>query len=230
MSRRAQTTIRSMATLVLGLVVVACGSVTSHIDDEPTSSRQEPELSQFAALPTGVRFEVVSVREMSPEESSRRTPGDVIGLDVLVRIRLSTDDIGVRMWNPHNHGWIYPISRCVAVEDGKPIPRPSLGNFGGGSRDSWILPPHSAFEWDGYDSISCDAATRAFTVFLISGPEDQIVEVVSEPYEALLAPKDHWKCNVSLEIWDPKTEMPNPAVPADRDPRERGSRPLNANR
>jgi len=206
MSHRSHTTIPSLAAAMLGLLLVSCGSVNGQIDEEKTRGDQGPKLSQFAALPRGVTFEVVSVREMNSEESLERTPGDVIGLDVAVRLRLSTDEIGIRIWNPFDYDGVLPICRMVVVEDGIPVPLPSLGNFGGESRTSWILPPHSALEWESFDSIACDAAVRAFTVFLVSGSDDEVIEVVSEPYEALLAPEDHWKCNFKLDIRDPEAE------------------------
>src|SRR2546430_14962737 len=45
--------------------------------------------------PAGMRLEVVSVRPMSTEESVRRSPSDVFGLDLVVRLRLSTAETGV---------------------------------------------------------------------------------------------------------------------------------------
>ena len=63
----------------------------------------------------GVKFEVFSVRVMSNEESKKRSPPDVIGLDAVVRCRVSSSDREVWLLAAKGPAILTPLGHAVRV-------------------------------------------------------------------------------------------------------------------
>lgn len=162
-----------------------------------------PALAQSVALapPKGLAFDVVSTRRMSREEVASRTPPDVIGLDVVIRLRLSTTDRGVWLLVPKEPATLQPRVLAVKVEatgvtwrfgsrDGRSqSSSPGIDRITESTPMAWVaLPAHSAIEWEECDSSSTVAERRAFTTFIKDGRSGAPREILSGTYEVPVRP------------------------------------------
>lgn len=143
-------------------------------------------------LPTGVTFEVVSVRVLSDREAADRSP-DFVGPNVAVRLRLSASEHGLSFYGWRNSAvpagykverteqgisWLYGQGGTE-----RRITSPGLQAVLFGSRGEWItLPAHSAIEWEELDSTIFSGESHAFTAFIRQGNKDNPNEVFSEAF------------------------------------------------
>lgn len=149
--------------------------------------------------PEGVKFEVISVRFMGEDESRRRSPGDVFGLDVVVRLRLSCASKGVYVLTPKNPMHLLPEGHAVKIAENGIVWRYGARNGGESTRSpgserfcgtipcEWVrLPSYSALEWEVLDVSASAAEVRAFTVFVRSSEQGASREVLSTSFNAPL--------------------------------------------
>lgn len=149
--------------------------------------------------PDGVKFEVVSVRFMDQQESARRSPGDVFGLDVVVRLRLSCTSKGVYVLTPRNPVHLVPEGHAVKLTEmgvvwrfgtqsgGESMQSPGSERLCGSIPCEWVrLPSYSALEWEQLDSSSPATEARAFTVFIKLSEKDAPREILSTSFDAPL--------------------------------------------
>lgn len=142
------------------------------------------------APPSGVKFEIVSVRVLSNQEAAERSP-DFVGPNIAVRLRLSAAEHGISFYGWKNSAipagykvqrtdqgtlWLYGKSGTQ-----KRTSSPGLQAVLFGSTGEWVtLPAHSAVEWEELDSTSFAGEKHAFTVFLKQPETNQPLEVTSE--------------------------------------------------
>jgi hypothetical protein len=147
----------------------------------------------------GVRLEVVSVRPLSEEEALKRSPGDVSGLDVVVRLRLSCSTNGVYILTTSNPLHLMPEGHAVKITKRGLVWRYGTltggeAAFSPGSRRvcgdlpcEWVrLPAHSALEWEKLDVSAASDEVRAFTVFIKGSSQGGEREIVSTSFNAPL--------------------------------------------
>lgn len=146
-----------------------------------------------------LRLEVASVRKMPAAEIKKRAPPDLLGLDVAVRLRLSTGGSGVWFLVSDNPLVVEPRGHAVSFEGGRILWRfggtqgekadesPGISRLATVRPTSWILlPSHASLEWEVLDSSSKNPESRGFTIFAKRNATDPPEEIVSEPFEALL--------------------------------------------
>jgi len=127
-------------------------------------------------VPSEVKFEVLSVVQLSDKEAADRSP-DFVGPNVAVRLRLSTSEHGISFY-----GWpnaVVPSGYKVEFDgdqklwlfgEGGTSKRPTSPGIDAvlfGSKGAWInLPAHSAVEWVELDSSLFAGKTHAYTAFV----------------------------------------------------------------
>jgi hypothetical protein len=144
-------------------------------------------------------LEVISVRELSAEDSRRRSPPDVLGYDATVRLRLSTEDRGVWFLVSDAPLVVEPRGYTVCMDgekvtwrfggpQGEPAPKsPGIERLSAARPTRWVvLPSHSSIEWEVLDSSSQTPERRGFTVFVKEKEGDSPMEIVSTPFDALI--------------------------------------------
>lgn len=144
--------------------------------------------------PNGFKFEVISVRVMSDQESAKVAGPDFVGADVLVRFRLSASSQDISFYGfeynkkpiGHQTKWsrdgkmrVYPIG----TKEGKAA-SPGIGDLRSfGSPTAWFhLDAGKSVEFevlDGTSSAREKHGTSAFVRFL---PDETPVEIFSESY------------------------------------------------
>jgi hypothetical protein len=142
--------------------------------------------------PSGVKFEVVSVRVLSDKEAADRSP-DFVGPNIAVRLRLSSTTRGISFYGWKNSAipagykvqrtdqgtvWLYGKGGTE-----KRTPSPGIKAVLFGSTGEWItLPAYSAIEWEELDSTSFAREKHAFTAFLKLRDRDEPLEMVSDAF------------------------------------------------
>jgi hypothetical protein len=152
-----------------------------------------------ASPPPGVKLQVVSVRTMSPEESAKRSPADVIGLDAVVRLRLSTSERGIWFLAATDPVIVRPRGYTVRVTPAGVVWRfssvsgqegkvsPGIERIASAVPCGWVvLPPFTAVEWDELDSTSQAPEKRAQTVFIKEAKAGVAIEIRSDAFDAPL--------------------------------------------
>jgi len=147
-----------------------------------------------AALPPGAKFEVVSVRVLSEQETIDRSP-DFIGADVAVRLRLSCSALGF-----YFYAWgddVTPVGYSVKMTDQGLIWRnrmpshtdsqtsPGIGKLNAFLPGVWrLMSGHvrPTIEWEQLDSTAFSGEKHAFTAFIRKSEHDKPIEIVSDPY------------------------------------------------
>ncbi len=156
-------------------------------------------LSATAGSYSSPKPEVVSLRKLSEEESRRRSPPDSLGHDVVVRLRLSTEGLGVWILVSDAPLVVEPRGHAVRIDGEKVIWRfggpqgelasksPGIERLSAVRPTRWIvLPSHSSIEWEVLDSSSQTPERRGFTVFMKEKEGDPPKEIVSEPFDAIV--------------------------------------------
>jgi hypothetical protein len=144
--------------------------------------------------PNGIKFEVISVKVMSNEESTKIAGPDFIGADVLVRLRLSASrgdisfyalkynkkPIGHRTeWSSAGEMWVHPIGAKKAKEVS-----PGIGGLGRvGLPTAWFpLDAGTTVECEVLDGTSNTGEKHGTSAFVRFLPDETPVEIFSEPY------------------------------------------------
>ncbi len=152
-------------------------------------------LSQALEPPRGIRFEVVSVNELTGDESHRRSPPDVIGWDHSVRLRLTTSDTPVLVLVPSEPTVLAPLGYSVLIE-GDRLKWRSFSAAGGIAEVSpgiecllrdgptqWIvLAPFSALEWEKVTAVDGAVQNQAYTIFIKQRVQGDPVEISSTAF------------------------------------------------
>lgn len=154
---------------------------------------QEPQMTSR----DGVKLEVLSVRRMTEEETLKRSPGDVIGLDLIVRLRLSCSTNGVYILTTSKPVHLMPEGHAVKVTNtglvwrygtltgGESAVSPGSRRICGEVPCEWVrLSAHSALEWEKLDVSAETDEVRAFTVFIRNSPQSEEREIVSTSFNA----------------------------------------------
>ncbi len=144
--------------------------------------------------PNGVKFEVISVKVMSDEESSKIAGPDYLGANVLVRLRLSAlsgdlsyyafqfnkNPIGHRtMWSSDGKMLVYPTGEAKAKEVSPGMS--DLITFG--MQTAWLhLDAGKKFEFEILDGTGDAGAKHGTSAFVKLLPDETPVEVFSESY------------------------------------------------
>jgi hypothetical protein len=152
-------------------------------------------LAYQGVLPPGARFEIVSVKVLSPREAADRSPDSPGPNDVAVRLRLSCANSGFYFYSWRDG--VTPVGYRVKFEDGKlqwlnKMPghsdqhsSPGIDKLNAFVPGVWRLMSghdHPAIEWDELDSTSLKGEKHAFTVFVKIDEKDKPVEVFSDFY------------------------------------------------
>jgi hypothetical protein len=137
--------------------------------------------------PKGIKFEVVSVRVISDKEALARLP-DVIGPNVVVRLRLSTSERGREFFSYKDSA--IPSAYRVQITDrgifwfydGKKASSPGIGGLiTSKDMSQWSgMHDHSAIEWEELDLTKYSGEKHAYTIFLKKG--DKPLEVISDSF------------------------------------------------
>lgn len=128
------------------------------------------------------RFVIVSIRQMSHDEATRRNGDCIECSDLAVRIRLETGQYGIRFygWPDDSNPVAFTVdrtgSRTVWMhgmnEKNWPTSSPGIKELLFGGEGRWILlQPHSAVEWEILDSTHYAGSVHAFTIFVRDGPK-----------------------------------------------------------
>lgn len=142
--------------------------------------------------PTGVKFEVVSVRVLSEKEAADRSL-DFIGPNVAVRLRLSCSDRGFYFYTWQDS--VTPLGYTVRITEGGTVwlfgksgqesVSPGINKTTFGFPGAWrLLSAHDrpAIEWEVLDSTRSSGEKHAFTIFIKLNEKDQPHEIVSQPF------------------------------------------------
>lgn len=142
--------------------------------------------------PSGVKFEVVSVKVLSDKEAAERSP-DFVGPNLAIRLRLSATAHGLSFYGWKNSAVPagYKVQRTdqgmvwLSGKGGteKKTSSPGLKAVLFGSTGEWItLPAHSSIEWEELDSTSFTGEKHAFTTFIKQRDSGEPEEVVSDAF------------------------------------------------
>jgi len=172
--RRGYATISRISCFIIMALLLSAGFVAA--------AQQSP--------PAGCRFEVVSVKALSNDEALERTPPDVIGPNVAVRLRLSCDDAGLYVLTSKD--LLAPLGYAVKSTDRGVIwlsdkhgqqSSPGLQKLTSIIPSAWFgVPKHSAIEWELLDSTTLGGEKHAFTVFIKQGEKGEPKEIISDPF------------------------------------------------
>lgn len=151
----------------------------------------------LSAPPPGISLEIVSVRPLTAQECTSRSPSDVIGLDMSVRLRLSVSERGIWYLASRDPVAVSPRGYTVRVSDygavwrfapptgGDALVSPGAVALMATVPSAWIvLPPFSAVEWEVLDSSALTQERRAITVFIKQQTTGEPIEVLSRPFDA----------------------------------------------
>lgn len=143
------------------------------------------------SMPQSLKFSVVSVRPMKEGEASRRTPHTVLNTDIVVRLRLSNegskgiyfltysdtfDPLGFRV-KQTDKGIVWRTGREQKAEKSPGVKATYVGE------PKWLLlSPHTAIEWENFDSTLFQNEKHAFTIFTKVEETDEPLEVFSDFY------------------------------------------------
>jgi hypothetical protein len=138
-----------------------------------------------------VKFEVLSVVQLSDKEAADRSP-DFVGPNVAVRLRLSTAEHGVSFYGwpngavPSGYKIEFDGSKKVWLfGEGGTTKRPTSPGIDAvlfGSKGAWInLPSHSAIEWEELDSSVFAGKKHAYTAFVRGRAGDE-TEIFSSQF------------------------------------------------
>lgn len=144
--------------------------------------------------PSAIKFEIISVRVMSDEESKKVAGPDYIGANVLVRARLSAlggdisyygfkfnkNPIGHRtMWSSDDKMLVFPTREVKAKEVS-----PGMSDLiTWGMPTAWLhLAAGKTFEFEILDGTGDAGAKHGTSAFVKLLPDETPVEVFSEPY------------------------------------------------
>jgi hypothetical protein len=147
------------------------------------------------SLPTGAKFEIVSVKVLPPAAAAKRSP-DTIGPDnVVVRLRLSCANLGFYFYTWRDG--VVPVGYKVKITDAGPVwlnkmpgqtqqgGSPGIAKLNSFVPGVWrLMSGHDrpAIEWDELDSTSARGEKHAFTVFIKLREDDTPIEIVSDSY------------------------------------------------
>lgn len=141
---------------------------------------------------TQLKFEIVSSRLMTSEESLRKQ-SDNIGVDVSIKLRLSNLGQSTIFYYTNLKDSIIPYGHTVK-ETGKgvvwldgleSISNTTLGisNLKIGVGGAWLrLPSETSIEYELFDSSTAANERHSQTVFIKTAARDKIIEVVSDFY------------------------------------------------
>jgi len=123
---------------------------------------------------------------LDEEESLKRTP-DVIGADIVVRLRLSCVERGISFYGDEftNTPQTYIIKK-VGNEimwycEGNPKTSPGLSFFG--SKGRWIIAPrYSVLEWEVIDLVCYQGSHHAISMFVKDSRTMKMMEIISDFY------------------------------------------------
>jgi hypothetical protein len=142
--------------------------------------------------PPRVKFEVLSVRVLSNEEATVRSP-DFIGPNVAVRLRLSPLSEGFYFYTwmgsliPQGYKVKQSQSGTVWLygkPGQEPMASPGVDRLTSGFAAGWLpLPPGSAIEWEELDSTSFAGEKHAFSCFVKQKEATPPVEIFSEWFQ-----------------------------------------------
>lgn len=138
------------------------------------------------------RFEVVETERMTEQEALERHR-DAIGMNVRIRLRLSTQGRGGYFYTFQS--WAIPVGYAVRLTDQGPrwlygsdserglADSPGPEGATGGHLESWVfLPRYSAVEYDVYDIALSRGEIHASTVFVRESEKDGIQELITKGY------------------------------------------------
>ncbi len=151
--------------------------------------------------PRDIKFEVISVKVMSDKESTKIAGPDFIGVDVLVRLRLSAasqdisfyavkfnkEPIGHRTkWSADGKMQVYPIGSKEAKEVS-----PGVDDMGRvGLPTAWLLlAGGKTVEWEILDGTGDAGEKHGTSVFVRFLPDETPVEIFTGPYVVPAAPR-----------------------------------------
>ena len=162
---------------VCGIVLVISALSMAAIAQKPT--------------PSEVKFEVLSVVQLSDKGAADRSP-DFVGPNVAVRLRLSTAEHGISFY-----GWpngVVPGGYKVEFDGDQKLwlfgeggtakrqSSPGIDAVLFGSKGAWItLPPHSAVEWVELDSSLFAGKKHSYTAF-VRGRAGEEMEIFSNQF------------------------------------------------
>jgi hypothetical protein len=141
---------------------------------------------------TSIKFEVLSVREMSPEESLRKL-SDVIGTDLSVKLRLSNTGpktIYFYAWKDDIAPWGHTVKKTnnslVWLVGGKERESKISPGIDPVVSGTWlVLPEGAAIEWEVFDTPALSEEIHAKTLFMKVGKQGSVVEVLSDFYKVM---------------------------------------------
>jgi hypothetical protein len=152
------------------------------------------------SLPSGAKFEVVSVRILSSKEAADRSP-DFIGPDVAVRMRLSCSGAGFYFYTWRDditpHGYSVQLTGNGMVWRNKMPGQTEQGSSPGIEKLDAFVPgvwrlmsghTRPAVEWEELDSTSFSGEKHAFTTFIKVDEKSKPVEIVSDSYAVPAGP------------------------------------------
>jgi hypothetical protein len=159
--------------------------VSSVVHSSTRGSNLEP--------PSGVEFEVVSSRIVDKHESIQRSPPDVLGLDLAVRLRLCSTAFPAYVLIPADPILARPLGYSVITVDGEHLWRthtvqgglsrtsPGLAVITRMSPTEWLLlAPGSCLEWEIVTGSDSEPPGTAYTAFVKESSFDAPVrEVIS---------------------------------------------------
>jgi hypothetical protein len=159
-----------------------------------SSTRAEcPTVFTDFTPPSWVKLQILSVRVMSPEEYSKKPPTDVIGLDVVVRVRLSCAEKSIQYYAYKDFNTITPAMHMVHIVDdaiiwlhsahGPAKKSPGLKHFDLVGPGLWLsITPNSALEWEVPDSTMSAGECHALTIHIKHHTDTFSKEVMSPTY------------------------------------------------
>lgn len=141
-------------------------------------------------MPQSVKFSVLSVRLMKESEGLKRTPHS-FNADTVVRLRLSNDsDKGIyfltygESFEPLGFS-VKQTDKAIVWRTGreqKSEKSPGVKVASAGEPKWLILSPHTAIEWENFDSTLFQNEKHAFTIFTKVEETDEPLEVFSDFY------------------------------------------------
>jgi hypothetical protein len=153
------------------------------------------------APPSGVKFEVVTTRVLSAEESMKRSPSDVFGLNLVIRLRLSCSERGLYFYAAKDPVSVVPRGHDVKLTEngivwrhGLPVGNeqrtsPGIEMLNSIGPGEWVwLPAHTTVEWEKLDSTTQVLEMRAYTIFIKERRDDTPREILSDSFEVPTTP------------------------------------------
>jgi hypothetical protein len=152
-------------------------------------------LAGQGSLPQGGKFEIVSVRVLTPKEAADRSPDTLGPSNVAIRLRLSCASSGFYFYTWRDG--VTPVGYGVKLTDGGLVwlnkmpghtdqrSSPGIEKLNAFVPGVWrLMSGHvrPAIEWEELDSTSFSGEKHAFTAFIKVNEKDKPTEIVSDSY------------------------------------------------